>query len=122
MPKNDLIQGSLSLKELLHAVRRELAESEREREKSGETALFRTEELVLEVNFVLTQTNDAKGGVEIKVLTFGGVNFGAGESYQHQQIHKVTLKLKAVPPGTTPKKQPPGYAKPDWGLYPAEGE
>ncbi len=59
----------LSLKELINAVKRELVESQAEREESGEEARFFVDQLQLEVNFGVTRSTDAKGGISFQVLT-----------------------------------------------------
>ena len=81
-------ENSLSIKELLRKVRQELVEAQRERESAGEEILFRVEQLTLEVNFVVSKSTDAKGGLEFKVLTIGGVNLGGDRSYQEQQDYE----------------------------------
>jgi hypothetical protein len=97
MKANDLAQSSLSLKELLRYVKQELVESQREREASGEAALFEVEGLILEVNFIVIKSKAARGGIDFKVLTLGGINVGGGKDYQEHQVHKITLTLKTVP-------------------------
>ena len=98
------LQNSLSLKELIFRVQQELVESQAEREARGEDALFQVEKLVLEVNFVVTQSMEGKGGLEFKVLTLGGVNIGGNKGYQQQQVHKITLSLTVAPHKTKTDK------------------
>jgi hypothetical protein len=98
MKKQADVKESLSLKELIRRVQEELAESQEEREKRGDQALFEVEKLVLEVNFAVTRSAKVNGRLEFKVLTLGGVNAGGGHDYEQQRVHKITLSLKAVPP------------------------
>lgn len=88
---NENVQASLSLTELLTRVRQELRESETVRIANGEEALFKVEGLTLEVNFVVTETRKGKGAVDLKVVSLGG-----SQEFAEQQVHKVTLSLKAV--------------------------
>ncbi|HSK74544.1 MAG TPA: trypco2 family protein [Pyrinomonadaceae bacterium] len=96
-------QNTLSLKELIRRVQQELVDSQKEREEKGDDALFEVEKLTLEVNFVVTRSNDAKGSLDFKVLTVGGISLGGGKNYQQQQVHKIILSLKAIP--DKPKKR-----------------
>jgi hypothetical protein len=93
---------SLSIKELIQQVRRELAESDLERRKEGRKAIFQVEDLTLEVNFIVTHSGKGGGGFSFQVLTLGGANLGGEKAYENQQVHKITLSLKAIPPTETP--------------------
>ena len=42
------------------------------------------------------ESKEAKGGLNFKIITVGGVDLGGGASYQHQQVHKLTLSLSAI--------------------------
>jgi hypothetical protein len=92
------LEESLSLKELIHAVRDELVASELERVQEGKRPLFEFDTLDIEVHFVVTKGRSAKGGFSLKVLPF--VPFGADAQvtgdFQKQQVHKITLSLKAT--------------------------
>jgi hypothetical protein len=48
--------------------------------------------MTLEVNFIITETDDIKGGVDLKLITAGG-----GSNYSEQQVQKITLDLVALP-------------------------
>jgi hypothetical protein len=96
---------SLFVRELIRRVHQELVESRAEREASGSAAIFEVERLTVEVNFVATESRDAQGGLDFKIVTLGG-----GMQLQSQQVHKITLNLVAV-----------GY-KPDGGLAELELE
>jgi hypothetical protein len=86
---------SLSLKELIHAVRDELIASEEERVNDDKPALFEFETLDIEVHFVVTKGRLAKRGFSLKVLPF--LPFGADAQvtgdFQKQQAHKITLSV-----------------------------
>jgi hypothetical protein len=60
--------------------------------RSGEPAFFVVEKMTIEVNFVVTESKEATGGLDLKIITAGG-----RKEYQQQQIHKITLDL-VVPP------------------------
>jgi Trypsin-co-occurring domain 2 len=83
---------SLFIRDLIRRVHDELHESRREREELGQEAIFEVSALTLEVNFIVTEAKDLKGGLDFKVITAG-----ADKSYQQQQVQKLTLSLTAVP-------------------------
>ena len=80
---------SLNIKELIHAVRQELIESEEERVKKGIPPLFAVDNLKIEVNFVVEEKTETGGGLNLKI-----VDIGRDVTYSKQQIHKITLELK----------------------------
>ena len=86
----------LFVKELIRRVHQELKDSKTERERSGEPPIFEVERMTIEVNFVAIESKEAKGGLNFKIITVGGVDLGGGASYQHQQVHKMTLSLSAI--------------------------
>ena len=89
---------SVSVKDLIHRVSQDLIESQTEREKSGRKPLFEVETLTIEINFVVTTTTDAKGEIDLHLVTVDG-----GQQYENQQVQKITLQLKAIPgPGGKP--------------------
>lgn len=88
---------SLFIKELIRRVHQELVESQQEREASGQPPIFQVQQMTVEVNFVITESSEAKGGLEFKVITVGGVDLGGSKGYQQQQVHKITLLLSALP-------------------------
>jgi hypothetical protein len=85
----------LFVKELIRQVHEELLESQAERIESNEPALFRVENLTIEAHFVASEAKSAKGGLEFRILTVGGVSGGGSRDVQQQQIHKLTLTLTA---------------------------
>lgn len=86
----------LFVKELIRRVHQELKDSKTERERGGEPPIFEVERMTIEVNFVAIESKEAKGGLNFKIITVGGVDLGGGASYQHQQVHKMTLSLSAI--------------------------
>jgi hypothetical protein len=95
---------SVSVKDLIHRVSQDLIESQTEREKSGRKPLFEVETLTIEINFVVTTTTDAKGEIDLQLVTVEG-----GKQYENQQVQKITLQLKAIPglgvkPGPLPRR------------------
>lgn len=91
-PSAEQIGASLFLKELLARVQEELRESQSERQERGEEAIFEVDRLTLEVNFVALVDREARGGLDLKIVTAGG-----SHRYQAQQVHKVVLELTGVP-------------------------
>lgn len=85
----------LNIKELIHAVRQELSESELERRQKHIPPLFVVDNLKIEVNFVVEKKTTTGGGLNLKI-----VDVGRDVSYNSQQIHKITLELKTCAPST----------------------
>jgi len=88
---------SLFIKDLIRCVHQELLESQKEREEYGEVAIFEVEKMTIEVNFVATDSKEAKGGLDFKIITIGGLDLGGKAEYQQQQVHKIVLSLTALP-------------------------
>ena len=86
-------EESLHIKDLLTKVREELVESQSQRESEGRDALFQVEKLTLEIHFVAQASTELNGGLDLKVVTVGGVHLGGKHTYQDQQIHVITLTL-----------------------------
>jgi hypothetical protein len=82
--------SDLFIKTLIRRVHNELIESREEREREGQEPIFSVTGLTLEVNFVVERSKEAKGGLDFKVVTVGGINIGGARTYKQQQIHKVT--------------------------------
>jgi hypothetical protein len=91
-------EQSLSIKELIRRVQRELIASQKEREAANEEALFQVDKLDLEVHFVVTKSTKAEGGFSLQVLTLGGFHAGTSRNSEEQQVQKLTLSLKAASP------------------------
>jgi hypothetical protein len=87
------VNKPLFIGELIRRVQDELVESQIQRESEGMTALFEVESLTVEVNFVVSASSTGKGGFDLKILTLGGENL-----YKEDQVHKITLTLKALSP------------------------
>jgi len=82
----------LFIGELIRQVQRELIDSQVQRESEGQSALFEVESLTVEVHFVASSSSTGKGGFDLKILTLGGE-----KAYKEEQVHKITLTLKALP-------------------------
>jgi hypothetical protein len=80
----------LFIRELIRRVHRELLESRAEREEEGLAPIFEVQGMTIEVNFVATESRDAKGGLDFRVITAG-----VSRRYDEQQVHKITLTLSA---------------------------
>ncbi|MDT4292329.1 trypco2 family protein [Methylomonas sp. MO1] len=83
---------NLIIKNLIRQVHRELLESQQDREAAGEAPIFYVEKMQIEVNFIVSETDEANGGFDFKIITsdIKGV-------FNRQQIHKVTLSLTTMP-------------------------
>jgi Trypsin-co-occurring domain 2 len=90
---------SLFIEDLISKVHDELLQARRKREQRGDPAIFEVSDMTLEVHFVAQRDTDYSGGIDLKIVTVGGVNAGAARHYSDQQIHKITLNLTAVPYG-----------------------
>jgi hypothetical protein len=99
-------EQSLSIKELIRRVQRELIASQKEREAANEEALFQVDKLDLEVHFVVTKSSKAEGGFSLQVLTLGGGHAGTSRGSEEQHVQKVTLSLKAADPDYSERSWP----------------
>lgn len=89
-------QESLHIKGLIRQVTQELVDSQKEREENKQPALFRVQQLTLEVHFVAQTSSEVGGSFDLKVVTVGGAQLGGKHTYQNQQIHKITLTLSTI--------------------------
>lgn len=90
---------SLFIEDLISKVHDELLQARRKREQRGDPAIFEVQDMTLEVHFVAQRAADYNGGIDLKIVTVGGVSAGGARHYSDQQIHKITLNLTAVPYG-----------------------
>ena len=86
------IEKALLIGGLIRQVQKELIESQRQRTAEGEPALFQVESLAIEAHFIVTESTQAKGGFDLKILTSGGQR-----TFAKEQVHKITLTLKTAP-------------------------
>jgi hypothetical protein len=98
---------NLSIKHLVRTVTTELLSSRDERLAAGEAAVFEVSDLTLEISFVATQSRNAGGGFDIKV-----VKADAGVKYDDQSVHKIVLKLTAAKAAERTVDEPFGIAEP----------
>jgi hypothetical protein len=91
------IGSALFIEDLITRVHDELQQARHKREQRGEPAIFEVEDMTLEVHFVAQRGSDYNGGIDLRIVTVGGANLGGARHYSDQQIHKITLHLKAVP-------------------------
>jgi NTP-dependent ternary system trypsin peptidase co-occuring protein len=84
----------VSLSELIRYVRTQLHEAAEARRLQKEPSLFRVSEVTLELNVVLKTSTGKHGALDLKIVSAGGE-----KKYEQQQVHKVTLKLRAKEPG-----------------------
>ena len=97
------VTQDLSIKELVTAVSHELISSQKEREARGDPALFRIDEMTLEISFVVTKSAGGKGGFDLTVITAS-----AGAKYESKEIHKVTLRFGVEGGGKNSAAPKPG--------------
>src|SRR3954452_6004494 len=79
------------LGDFIRQVQDELIESQRSRIESGKPALFVVDSLTIEVNVIVGNSSSDKRGIDLKVI-----KFGIEESYKKEQVHKISLTLKAM--------------------------
>ena len=88
------MNDDVTLSGLVVYVREQLRVASEARRSRNEAALLRVESVTIELNVVATKTTEGHGGVDLKVLTVGGL-----KSFEEQQVHKVILNLRAKEPG-----------------------
>ncbi len=103
----------LKIKDVIHKVQQELAESQNEREEKGLPPLFEVDSLDIEIHFVVQQHADSRVGASLAVI-----DVGADHNYSQEQIHKMTLRLKKFE-GFGADFSPPAW---EGGLLPNEEE
>lgn len=116
---------SLFIKDLIRRVHKELIESQAEREAAGEEPLFTVQDMTIEAHFVVQESKAAEGGVDFRLLTFGGARAGGKKEAQQQQVHKIVLRLRVAedaPAATRPrrsaKRRSPGKRPKKAGVRP----
>lgn len=90
--KSEQMESYMSIKEMIRMVQEELIESQRERVQNGQSILFETSELEIEMNTVVTMNDDGKMIISIPVI---GIKGGLGINENNQYTQKIKLKLKA---------------------------
>lgn len=88
---------SLFIEDLISKVHDELMQARRKRDQRGDPAIFEVKDMTLEVHFVAQRDTGYHGGIDLKIVTVGGVSAGGARHYSDQQVHKITLNLTAVP-------------------------
>ena len=79
---------SLNLTSLISKIRSELEEAEAYRLAGDQSPLFRLSELELELNFIVTESESEKKGVNVQIVE------GTGEKIsKNEQIQKIRLKF-----------------------------
>jgi hypothetical protein len=81
--------GMIDLQNLVTAIRDELERIDEGRLKAKKPALFHLADMELELNFTVVENVGAKGGIDLKV-----VSFGMEGSLKSEQVQKVRLKFK----------------------------
>lgn len=112
------------LKDLIRRVRAELDAAEKAREIAGEEIKYTLGSITLEVNFVVEESHGAEGGVDLKVIKFGGKEAKASTAVQ-----KITVQLLPAhagagggsfflqnPQGPGTSTPPPGSTPPTKGF------
>lgn len=87
--KTGQMQDYMSISELIRLVQKELINSQNERLKKKQPVLFKTSELQIELNTVVTQNAERTCTLGIPILN-GELNIGDNS----QTSQKITLKLK----------------------------
>jgi hypothetical protein len=78
----------IEMVDLVSTVRSALEQAELKRKEQDKDPLFELEELVLELNVVVSQSDTANGKIAL-----GLVGFGADLNSKTEQIHKVILRF-----------------------------
>ena len=78
----------LLLRELIARVRKELLDAESDRKKITDKEFFRVDSVTLEVNFVVSESYEGGGGIDLKVISASGK-----KTYAEEQVHKVSVSL-----------------------------
>lgn len=84
--------SELNLKKLVSAVRDELEALDRERAKQKRSPLFQLESVELELNFTVVESDSTKGGLDLKI-----VSFGTDEALREEQVQSVRLRYRVAP-------------------------
>jgi len=82
----------INLQELISQIRDELEQVDRGRETAGKPPLFQLESLELELKFTVAESQESKGGLDLKV-----VSFGADQAVREEQVQTVRLCYRTVP-------------------------
>jgi hypothetical protein len=80
------------VKDLISMIRQQLEELDQERRDARAPALLKLDTVELEINFTVEETATKTGGVDLKVVSFGG-----DKQVKTEQVHKVTVKLSVAP-------------------------
>jgi hypothetical protein len=80
-----------SISSLIRKVHNELIKSQELREGENLPPLFEVESLVIEANFIVSQSTDQKGKIDLKIVGVDGV-----KSNREEEVHKLILKLKTA--------------------------
>ena len=94
---NDIIPAThqtLGVKDLIRAVKKELAEADQERDESNEEALFKVEQFELEINFMIGRHSTA--GAELNVPEF--IVIDKESKVAAERVQKIKLMMKVIPP------------------------
>lgn len=78
----------LGLKELIEKARDELMELDAQARSGERTPSLRVEEVVVELNVIIEESSEGKGGFDLKVITAG-----TSISRDDTQVQKVTVRL-----------------------------
>ena len=85
------LEGELTLAGLVERVSTDLLSSEAQRREAGRPAVFEVASLDVEISFVVVQSKDYSGGVDLKVIRADGA-----KRYEDQQVQRITLHLRGA--------------------------
>lgn len=74
------------------------------------TPIFAVQGPTIEANFVVSETREAKGGLDFKLITLGSIGAGGSRKIERQQVHKLTLTLVAPTGAVTDDMEISGVA------------
>ena len=92
-----IVKG-IGLKELIRSIHTELVESQADREQTGMPPLFSVNGLDLEMHFTVSETGHTGGKIDLKIISVG-----SDHTIKEEQIHRITLHLRALDPEPYPR-------------------
>lgn len=93
----------ITIADVIRQVHLDLLRAERSRIDSGLAPLFKVKSLSLELNVAVSQSDEIKGGLDLKVFSLGATSHASKE-----EINKITLHLDVADASPPPARAPAG--------------
>ncbi len=84
---------NLSIKEIVRKVKSELVQAEHEMVENDEQPLFRVKKLSVELNFIVDESKETGGGLDLKIVAAD-----ARKNYHEGEVQKITLEWESLSP------------------------